>query len=60
MKTHNLIAEKDYIAALGNEFNFSWIIEIKYNQFVLSTLYGQHEGIFNTLRQALNHIGYKG
>jgi hypothetical protein len=60
MKTHDLYAKPDCIAVMGRGFNLSWIIEIEYNQFKLSTLYGHYHSTFNTLRQALDHIGYKG
>lgn len=63
MKTHDLYAEKDYIAVVGNKFNFSWIIEIKNNEFILKSpipLFKQYNNTFSTLRRALDHIGYKG
>jgi len=60
MKTHLLIPEKDHIFVMGLGQYFSWIIEIEYNQFVLSSQYGKGYNTFNTLRQALDAIGYEG
>ena len=45
---------------LGKASYFSWMIEIENNEFILSTHYGKKINTFSTLRQALDHIGYKG
>ena len=58
MKTHQLIAEKDHIAVLGNGNYFSWHIEIEDNEFVVSSIFGKHYGSHGTLRQALESIEY--
>jgi hypothetical protein len=58
--THNLYAEKDHIAVLGNGNYFSWIIEIEDNKFHLSSIFGKHYDTFSTLRKALDSIDFKG
>ena len=56
--THKLIAYEDHIACLGIGNYFSWIIEIEYGMFRVSTHYGKHHGEFDTLRKALRSIDY--
>lgn len=57
--THILYAYEDHISVLGMGRHFSWIIQIEYNEFVLSTIYGQYRNTYPTLRKTLDAIGYK-
>jgi hypothetical protein len=57
MRTHTLIHYHDHVAVIGNGNYFSWILEYKFGEWDLSTIYGRHKGTFKTIGQALRSIG---